>query len=340
MNRRLFVRKLLAATCGTVAISSAAAAQAADPVMTVRGFVNTKLTGKVLVHEHMLVDFSGVEKYDPSRWDVDLVVEKVLPFVLAAKRAGCQTIVDCTPAYLGRDPALLLRLSDASGVNFVTNTGYYGGSDEKFLPAHAFRASAQELADLWIAEWKNGIDNTGIRPGFMKISVNPGPLSPASKKLISAAALAHLESGLTIFSHTGPAIPAFEQLEILGKSGVGADAFVWVHAQNEKSSDAHIKAARAGCWVSLDGLNDENVGDYVSRVTVLKGAGCLHRTLVSHDAGWYEPGKPGGGNFRGFTTFFDKLLPALLAGGFTTGELEMLSTINPRNALAIGVRRK
>jgi phosphotriesterase-related protein len=307
--------------------------------MTVKGYLGARLMGNTLVHEHMLVDFSGAATYDPTRWDTDSVTGKVLPFLKAAKRAGCQTIVDCTPAYLGRDPKLLLRLSEESGVNLITNTGYYGGSDEKFLPEHAFRESAAQLAARWIAEWKNGIEGTGIRPGFMKISVNPGPLSPASGKLIDAAALAHRETGLTIFSHTGPATAAFEQIERLAEYGVRADAFVWVHAQNEKSSDAHIKAARAGCWVSFDGLNGDNAGDYVSRLTVMKDSGCLQRTLVSHDAGWYEPGKPDGGNFRGFTIFFDVLLPALRSADFTSDELELLTTTNPGAALTVGIRK-
>ena len=38
---------------------------------------------------------------------------------------------------------------------------------------------AQELADLWIKEFNNGIEDTGIKPGFIKIGVNPADtLSP------------------------------------------------------------------------------------------------------------------------------------------------------------------
>src|SRR5690606_7987936 len=129
--------------------------------------------------------------------------------------AGCQTLVDCTPNYLGRDVGLLKLLSEKTGLYVITNTGYYGGSNHKFLPSQAFTENAEQLAARWIREWQQGIDGTPIKPGFMKISVNPDHLSDISLKLIKAAALAHLKTGLTIASHTGPAVPAFEQMEVL-----------------------------------------------------------------------------------------------------------------------------
>jgi phosphotriesterase-related protein len=60
-------------------------------------------------------------------------------------------------------------------------------------------------------------------PGFIKIRVEGDPLSDLHRKLVIAAARTHLKTGLTICSHTGPAVLAFEELE-----------FVWTHAQNEK----------------------------------------------------------------------------------------------------------
>ncbi|MGH8020026.1 MAG: phosphotriesterase, partial [Opitutaceae bacterium] len=39
---------------------------------------------------------------------------------------GVETLVECTPAYVARDPKLLARLSEASGLHVLTNTGLYG----------------------------------------------------------------------------------------------------------------------------------------------------------------------------------------------------------------------
>ncbi len=79
----------------------------------------------------------------------------------------------------------------------------------------------RNLPDLWISEFKNGIEDTGIKPGFIKIAVNPDDtLSDEHMKIITAAAMTHLKTGLVIASHTGPDNPAFAQIDILkGKWG-------------------------------------------------------------------------------------------------------------------------
>jgi phosphotriesterase-related protein len=308
-------------------------------IMTVRGPVDANLMGTTLTHEHILVDFIGARLSSPERWNRDAVIEKALPFLEDLKKAGCQTLLDCTPNFLGRDVILLKELSEYSDLNVITNTGYYGGSDHKFLPDHAFTESAQVLANRWISEWKKGIGSTGIKPGFIKISVNPDTLSDISKKLITAAGLAHLQTGLAIASHTGPAIPAFEQIEILKKMHIAPEAFVWAHAQNETDRANYVKAAKAGAWVSLDGLTDEKVSQYAEWLSFLKTEKCLERTLISHDAGWYDPAKPGGGEFRKFTTLFEKLIPELKANSFTDSDVAQLIRVNPKKAFTTGVKK-
>lgn len=310
----------------------------AQTIISVTGNIPSSKAGVSLSHEHLLVDFIGAEKYSHSRWNEEEAFNKILPYVKEVKNAGVQTLFDCTPNYLGRDAKLLLRLSQASKVNIVTNTGLYGGSDNKYLPAYAFSESAEQLAQRWITEFENGIDGTSVKPGFIKTSVNPGTLSEVSKKLITAAALTHKATGLTIASHTGPAIPALEQLDLLKQLGVKPNAFIWVHAQNEKQHQNFIVFARLGGWVSLDGVNDDNIQWYVDVLTSLKSEQLLHRVLISHDAGWFDPGKPEGGTFRPFTTIFQKLIPALKSKGFTQKEIDQLLIKNPAKAYAVSKR--
>ena len=337
LSRRSFLQTMMVLGGINSVLAQTRAAQLT--VMAVTGPIDASELGTTLIHEHILVDFIGAAKYDPQRWNDDDVIRKVLPYLDEVKKAGCKTIVDCTPNLLGRDVQLLQRLSKQSGLSIITNTGYYGGSDEKFLPPQVFTESASDLADRWIAEWENGIDGTGIKPGFMKISVNPASLSVASRKLTEAAAKTHLRTGLTIASHTGPALAAFEEIEILKGQCVSPEAFVWVHAQSEKNFDEYVKAVRLGTWVSLDGVSDSNILQYVENLARLKKEKALHRILISHDAGWYEPGKPDGGNFRGYTTIFNKLIPRLKENGFTDKDIDQLLIVNPREAFAIRIRK-
>jgi phosphotriesterase-related protein len=309
-------------------------------VMTVNGPVSAADLGLTLVHEHILVDFIGAGQISSQRWQHDSVMRVALPFLRALQTQGGRTLVECTPAYLGRDPQLLKKLAQASGLHILTNTGYYGASNNKYLPAHAFTETASQLAERWIGEWENGIADTGIKPGFIKIGVNEGPLSDLHQKLVRAAARTHLQTGLKIASHTGQAPAAFEQLALLGAEGLSPQAFIWVHAQGEKDYDQLVQAARIGAWISLDGLTDENLETYVRRLLHLKKHRLLHQVLVSHDAGWYRPGELNGGEYRGYTTFINKLIPRLQQEQFSASEIRQLTITNPAQAFTIQVFRK
>ena len=309
-------------------------------LMTVNGPVPSGEMGVSLVHEHILVDFIGADSITDRRWDKSKVTDRALPFLKQIRELGCNTLIECTPAYLGRDPILLKTLSDSSGLNIVTNTGYYGAVNNKYIPRHAFTETADQLAARWINEWNSGIDGSGVKPGFIKIGVEKGNLTELHKKLAVAAARTHLQTGLTIASHTGPALPAFEQIDILKQEGVAPEAFIWVHAQSETDLTSHVKAARMGAWISLDGLNDNNLSDYVRMIKNLKENNLLNKILLSHDAGWYHPGEENGGGYRGYTTLFEKLIPVLRNEQISEKEIKQLLVLNPAKAFKIRIRKK
>jgi len=307
--------------------------------MTVNGPVPSSKMGMTLTHEHILVDFIGADSISEQRWDKSKVAKIVLPYLNQIKELGCRTFVDCTPAYLGRDPLLLRSISESSGLNILTNTGYYGAGNNKYLPGFTFSETADQIASRWVEEWEKGIDGTDIKPGFIKIGVGSERLSDLHKKLVVAAARTHLKTGLTIASHTGPSIPAFEELEILKNEGVSPEAFIWVHAQVEKDISMHIKAAKMGAWISLDGINDNNLEDYIRMLKNMKENGLLGNVLLSHDAGWYHPGEENGGQYRGYSTLFEKLIPLLRKESFSETEIHQLLVLNPAEAFTIRVRK-
>jgi len=330
IDRRAFLAGLPALAA---ARTWAAATRPSLPVATVRGPVEAAAIGVALVHEHVLVDFVGADKVDRRRYDGEEVFRVALPHLLALKERGAATLVECTPAWLGRDPSLLRRLAEASGLHIVTNTGYYGAAQDKYLPAHAFEESATRLAERWTAEWRDGIEGTGIRPGFIKTGVDPGPLSPVDRKLVTAAALCHRRTGLRIHCHTGDGRAAMDILAVLSAQRVSPSAFVWVHAQNEKDGALHRRAARAGAWVELDGISEESRDAHVKAVTDLARAGHLARVLISQDSGWYHVGEPGGGRFQPYTYLFDGFLPALRGAGLTQRDVRTLLVENPARLL-------
>jgi predicted metal-dependent phosphotriesterase family hydrolase len=304
-------------------------------VETVAGKVPSDRLGVTLVHEHVLVDFVGAAGVSPRRYDRDAAFRKALPFLKQAHANGCRTLVDCTPAYLGRDPRLLKQLSDATRLNILTNTGYYGAANDKFVPAHAWTETAEQLAARWIAEARNGIDDTGIKPAFMKIGVDAGPLSDIDAKLVAAAARTHLVTGLPVWSHTGDGPAAIAQVALLEREGMPLRAFVWVHAQNERDPAVHRRVAEEGAWVAFDGLAADNVDQYLNLVGGMRAARHLDRVLISHDAGWYHVGEADGGTYRPHDTLFTAFIPRLRTAGFTEAEIRQLVIENPRRALTV-----
>jgi phosphotriesterase-related protein len=307
-------------------------------VVTVSGAVPAAKLGRVLPHEHVLVDFAGAEKVSRERYDAEEAFRVILPRLHALRRAGCDTLVECTPAYLGRDPRLLRRLGQASGLLVLTNTGYYGAGNHRHLPAHAFRETARELAARWTVELEGGIEGTDVRPGFIKTGVDAGPLSALDRKLVEAAALCHQRTGLVIYVHTGDGAAALDTMAVLKAAGVPLRSYVWVHAQNEKDRALHARAADEGAWVSFDGVGPESQEAHLDAVLEMTGRGHLRRLLVSQDAGWYHVGEPDGGAYRGHTFLFESFVPALRARGLSDEQLRTLLVTNPAEALALRAR--
>lgn len=317
----------------------------AQKIQTIRGSIAPAKMGLTLIHEHVFLDWSGAEKTRPELWNNDSAVAVILPYLRAVQKYGVQTILECTPKFIGRNPKLLARLADSTGLQFLSNTGYYGARWDNHIPASAYTETVEQIAERWLDEFKNGIDGTAIRPGFIKIGVDgDSTLSEIDAKIVRAAAITHLRSGLTIVAHTGPDPLALRQVEILEQAGVALNAWVWTHAQ-QGTDPTRIALAKKGAWISLDGLGwvdpAERGGDstalmnYVKAIEGLRAAGCLNRVLLSHDAGWYTHGVPGGGRFQPYTLIFTHLLPVLRERGFSEKEIELMLVKNPQEAFKI-----
>jgi len=329
INRREFLAGLTAAVC----VRLAEARGAETEVQTVTGALSASSLGITLMHEHVMVDFVGADQVSRSRYSSDEVFRAALPKLKEVAQSGCKTLVECTPAFLGRDVRLLQRLSKASGVHILTNTGYYGAVNDKYVPKHAFIEPAEQLAERWIREVREGIDGSGIKPAFMKIGVDEGPLSPIDAKLIRAGALCHQATGLRLHVHTGDGAAARAIAEMLRKLNVQPSAYVWVHAQSEKDPSVHAELAAAGVWIELDGINANSSETHIAAIEKLAGRGHLSKVLLSQDSGWFRVGEPGGGQFNGYTYIFTDFIAALRKRGFSEKQVQTLMVENPARVL-------
>jgi phosphotriesterase-related protein len=127
-------------------------------------------------------------------------------------------------------------------------------------------------------------------------------------------------------------------LDVIEEAGLKGGAFIWVHAQSESNPDTHARAAARGAWVEFDGIGPKSIDQHVKLVRAMRDRGFLNRVLLSHDAGWYHVGEPGGGQFRPFDTLFTEFLPALKQAEFSQEEINQLIVRNPQEAFSIRVR--
>jgi phosphotriesterase-related protein len=238
---------------------------------------------------------------------------------------------------------LLKALSDKTGIHFLTNTGYYAAAGKKYIPAHAYHETAEQLSQKWTEEWVNGIDATGIKPGFIKLGVGKSALDSLEQKIVTAGALTHLATGLKIAIHTGGADAAFDEVEILEAHGVDPKALIVVHAQNISAKD-QLALAQKGAWISLDGINEspEAISKYTDFLVQLKAQGYMNQTLISQDAYWsvekdasneiyfLHHGSP-------YSAIFDALIPTLKKAGFSSGDIDQLLIYNPAKAYEIEI---
>ena len=307
---------------------------AVGKIMTVTGAIDPEVAGVTLPHEHVMSTF-GAENARYPTYNVDVLSDTVLPYLARIKGLGCQTLVDCTAAYFGRHPELLRRFSEESGLTILTNTGYYGAAEDRYVPGHAYTETADQLAGRWVREWKYSIDGTGIRPGFVKTAIDSGPLSEIDRKLIVAAARTHLRTGLVIETHTGDNwAGAQDILAILHRENVDPSAWIWIHAHSLKDANRAIWAAEQGAWISFDAISEESAPHILGLVQTMKQRGYLERVMLSHDGDSYCLG-----SFRPYHFLFTDFIPMLRESDFSSEDIAQLTIVNPRRAFTVQVRR-
>ena len=281
---------------------------------------------------NILVDFIGADKVNKNCYNPDEVVEVMTPYLKEIKDFGVTGFAECTPMFIGRDAELMERFSKALDMHILTNTGMY---KEPYLPKYAFEKTDDELAQMWISEFEQGIEGTQIKPGFIKIAVNPGSLIPIQQKIVRAAAKTSKATGATIACHSGSGIATLEALEILKSENLSPEKFIFVHAGGESDTNYHLKTAEQGAWVEYDSIGAGEANRYISLIKMMLDKGYGGKLLLSQDAGWYNVGDPKGGNIRNFAYIIKDFIPLMENSGIDKDTINKFFIDNPAKALQI-----
>lgn len=279
------------------------------------------------------------------------------------KHHGGNAVVDASADGL-RLPGDVFKLQAASaktGVHIVTCAGFYIADtrSDRFI-----RAGKDEQKDYLETLIVDGIDSSGIRPGFLKCAVGPlqedGKFHPAELATLRACAEISKQNGMAVQLHpTEPGKPILDLVEIaLGECGMDPDNLIVLHqdsqlrttAQAEAYVDGYLDALpidlstihrllQYGVNISFDTLThitDMWVTDMdkMKALIALLREGWGDHIVLGHDI----INKPRGASFGGYgyKGFALVYLPVLRRFGLDA-EIQKLTVTNPARILSYPV---
>jgi len=342
-----------AASAGAAWATPAAARVQAGPTKRVRGVVQTVLgpldasrLGFTLPHEHICASSAGFWQVWPEFFDGrENFINKVVDKLKAARDEGVDTIVDVTPADVGRDIRLLAEVSRKSGMHIIACTGHW------LYPSLSMAArTMEELAEFFILEIERGIEGTGIKPGVIKVATDHEGVTPFLEKALRAAARASKATDVPVTTHTYATDRIGEkQAYIFEDEGLNPAMVCLGHCDDTDDMNYLTGLLKRGYTIGMDHMpwgieapegEEPKALTWQQRAKCLKkliDAGFCSRIFLSND--WYfgismapagfmeakEKANPDGILFNN-----RKTIPYLKTLGVTDQEIRMITVENPR----------
>jgi len=259
-------------------------------VNTVLGAVDSADLGRTLIHEHLFASFPGAA-FDPLRYlSKEELTAKCVSRLGRLKDIGVRTFVDPCPIEMGRDVELMADVSRKTGVHIVCATGFY--HEGPGIPYYWQGQSMREIADFYISEITHGIGKTGVKPGLIKCATSKVP-TELEERFLTAASMAHRETGVPILTHTTGGLGGPEQQAIFAKNGVEPHRCLIGHCCDNPDSYYHHEVARGGTYIGFDRIGFDNPPSEVIAVNAAKliASGFEKQLMMSMDSCCHIQGK-------------------------------------------------
>ncbi len=201
-------------------------------------------------HEHLYTNATPEIKAEAPEKVLNSV-EKIGKDIRLFKAAGGRTIVDMTTIDYGRDVVKLNEIATKNDIHVIAAAGFNKGEFNKPYLQHK---TADEVAVQLVAELQNGVNETGIKPGILKIGTSLNIIETWEEVGLRAVARAHLKTGVPIATHTEKGSMAEEQLNLFASEGVSAENIVLCHLDQNSDFDLHRKLVGKGAFLSYDSI--------------------------------------------------------------------------------------
>ncbi|MFA7160476.1 MAG: hypothetical protein WC299_14355 [Kiritimatiellia bacterium] len=332
----------------------------AGKVITARGAIEPAALGRVMMHEHLHLDFAQKDEcpFDSRKWD--FLEKNALPALRALRDYGCHTFVDMTFPPHRAEGWVYEKISLLADFNLILATGFYREIElgkywihepEDQIWPFLRSASVEEIEEFCLRECADGIQSSGVRPGVLKAASSARELTPVEAKAIRAVARAHKKTGLLINTHANTPGAFKSQLELIESEGVDPARVCLGHTQLQlvEEWDEVRSCMQRGAVFSLDAIYpdqarmvlqafDSGLGGHlvlgrdsgfkVGYAEFKANPGWRARRGDSFQLNWFGEGSP-------FTSFFEDVIPRYMGLGISEGMLHAMLVENPRRILAV-----
>ena len=298
--------------------------------------------GHTLMHEHVFVLNTEIERNYPGRWDEEVRVADAIAKLESAYDRGVRTIVDLTVVGLGRDLPRVQRVAEQVRMNIVVATGLYAYDDVpmffKFRGPGLLIDGPELLTEFFVKDLTEGIADTGITASIIKCATDAQGITPGVERILRAAAHAHKETGAPISTHThAPTERGSDQLAVFVKEAVDLSRVVIGHSGDTTDLDYLERLLDHGVYLGMDRFGLDlmlSFDDRVATVATLCEKGYAGQLVLAHDASSYthnfdvdakEKLMP---NWH-YEHVHADVLPALRDRGVTDAQIEQMLVANP-----------
>ncbi|HEY3977039.1 MAG TPA: phosphotriesterase-related protein [Streptosporangiaceae bacterium] len=321
-------------------------------VPTSAGEISVDDLGVVLMHEHVFIRTETLQWGWPGfgGWDTEAEVAAARERLAQLKRAGVDTILDMTIPGLGRDPALVTRAAEGTGLRVMFATGYY---TLDWLPyAFQFRGPGKFLdgddrllESLFERDVTKGIGDTGIRAAVLKLVTDVKGMTRDVTRLARAVANVSVRTGTVICTHANAATRrGLDQQRIFAECGVDLGKVVIGHSNETTDLDYLQQIIDAGSYVGWDRCGqsmDVPLDSQLDTLAELCYRGNASRVMLSHDKASFIDYWTGAEIDKvmpdwQYTYITSGVLPGLRDRGVPEEEIEQMLVRNPREFFAQG----
>src|SRR5947208_621163 len=223
-------------------------------IVTVLGPIRPDELGITDAHDHLFLRSPALPGQDFD--DIDRAVEEVTH----AASGGLRAIVEVTPIGLGRNPAGLRAVAQATGVHIIAATGYH--RDAHYPADHWVRGSTvEQLAERILIDLRQGMHPAdwmveapldAALAGLIKAGASYQHISRLEERRLVAAAAGSQETGAPILVHTEIGTCGHEIVDLLMREGVRANRIILAHLDRNPDVELHRELADRGVWLEYD----------------------------------------------------------------------------------------